>query len=469
MRPRKTTLRTSRTQPRADFLEKCKNLQPAYEKAAGTLAGQAQVAAVNCDEEANKPFCGSMGVQGFPTLKIVKPAKKAGGRPVVEDYQGARTAKAIVEAVRDKMPMHVTRLKDAALAEWLTSEGSKPKAVVFSDKGTVSPLVKALAVDFLGSIDFAFMKSSEKAAVEQFGVKAFPAVVLVRSEDKGPIIFDGELNKASLVTFLSQAAAPNPAPPLVEAKKPKASKSKDSKRPSSKSASKKPRQASETLDPASDPTDSPSPKVETPVPVQLPIKTPPQIARLETADALQKSCLHAKATTCILAILPDTGSTSHDDDAAASSPARLAVSSLSEIAHKHTQRGAKIFPFYSVPSSNPGGRTLLETLQIPRADAQSVRIVAVNAKRAWWAAYDGGEDDSGAVAVTVERWIDAIRYGEAKKQPLPQGIVAELQEETRAETPEAKAKAQASPIVIQNDGPIQVELLEELDDGHDEL
>ena len=35
----------------------------------------AKVAAINCDEESNKPFCGSMGVQGFPTLKIVKPGK----------------------------------------------------------------------------------------------------------------------------------------------------------------------------------------------------------------------------------------------------------------------------------------------------------------------------------------------------------------------------------------------------------
>ena len=69
----------------------CQSLKPAFEKAAKSLSGLAKVAAVNCDEEANKPLCGQMGVQGFPTLKIVRPGKKA-GKPLVEDYQGARSA-----------------------------------------------------------------------------------------------------------------------------------------------------------------------------------------------------------------------------------------------------------------------------------------------------------------------------------------------------------------------------------------
>lgn len=125
----------------------CKNLKPAYEKAAKSLQGLAKVAAVDCDEEVNKPFCGTMGVQGFPTLKIVRPGKKA-GRPTVEDYQGARTAKAIVDAVIDKIPNHVKRLKDADYAEWVAESG--PKAILFSDKGTVSALLKSVAIEFLG-------------------------------------------------------------------------------------------------------------------------------------------------------------------------------------------------------------------------------------------------------------------------------------------------------------------------------
>lgn len=61
----------------------CKSLAPHYEKAAKNLKGIAKVAAVDCDEEKNKAFCGSQGVQGFPTLKIFKPSSKK-GKPIVE-------------------------------------------------------------------------------------------------------------------------------------------------------------------------------------------------------------------------------------------------------------------------------------------------------------------------------------------------------------------------------------------------
>lgn len=45
------------------------DLKPAYEKAAKSLIGLAKVAAVNCDDEENKPFCGSMSV-GRPLIRI---------------------------------------------------------------------------------------------------------------------------------------------------------------------------------------------------------------------------------------------------------------------------------------------------------------------------------------------------------------------------------------------------------------
>lgn len=157
----------------------CKNLQPAFEKAAKSLNGLAKVAAINCDEEANKPFCGSMGVQGFPTLKIVRPGKKA-GRPSVEDYQGARTAKGIVDAVVDKIPNHVARLKEGEVEGWVAKGGAK--AILFSDKGTVSALLKALAVDFLGAIDVGQVRDKEKGIVTEYAVSKFPTLLLLPGE-----------------------------------------------------------------------------------------------------------------------------------------------------------------------------------------------------------------------------------------------------------------------------------------------
>lgn len=56
--------------------------------------------AVDCDNASNKGLCGRFGVQGFPTVKIFSAGKK--GMPT--DYQGARTAKAIIDTLTPMVP-----------------------------------------------------------------------------------------------------------------------------------------------------------------------------------------------------------------------------------------------------------------------------------------------------------------------------------------------------------------------------
>jgi len=212
----------------------CKNLKPAYETAAKSLAGIAKVAAVNCDEEMNKPFCGKMGVQGFPTLKIVRPGKKP-GKPTVEDYQGPRSAKGIVDAVKDKVPNIVKRVNDKNLDEWLQGNKDTAKAILFSEKGIVSATLRALAIDFAGVVSVAQIKKSEKAAVEKYGITDFPSLVLIPAGSDTPIKHQGKADKAAMVEFLSQVAPPNPDCPPAKEKKSKAKK--DTKK-ESKSSSK---------------------------------------------------------------------------------------------------------------------------------------------------------------------------------------------------------------------------------------
>jgi len=69
----------------------CKSLVPEYKKAAKALKGVVKMGAVNADE--HRSIGGQYGVQGFPTIKIFGLNKK---KP--EDYNGQRTAAAMVEA-----------------------------------------------------------------------------------------------------------------------------------------------------------------------------------------------------------------------------------------------------------------------------------------------------------------------------------------------------------------------------------
>lgn len=400
----------------------CQNLKPAYEKAAKNLDGLANVAAVNCDDDANKPLCGRLGIQGFPTIKIMTPSQKP-GVPKVEDYRGERTAKAIVEAVVDRIPNHVKRVTDKDLNKWLSEDEEVPKAILFTEKGTTSALIRALAIDFLGSIKVAQIRSKESDAVEKFGIEHFPTLVLLPGGGREHIVYDGELKKKPMVEFLSQVAAPNAAATNFKDKSPKPSKS----------SSAEPQSSTVLSDEAEElkPTESPDPKVvpddaTESKPAQVPIPAPP-ISSLPTVEALESACLTPKSGTCILALLP--GSSEFDADLP--SFAKEALVSLSEIEHKHTLRKGHLFPFYSVPAINNGATALRTGLGLS-GESDSMEIIALNGRRGWWRRYEPSENADYSLA-RVESWVDAIRLGEGSKNRLPDGIIA-TEEQTEKQT-----------------------------------
>lgn len=398
----------------------CQNLKPAYEKAAKNLDGLAKVVAVDCDNEASKQFCGSMGVQGFPTLKIVRPSMKPGKKPIIEDYQGPRTATAIVEAVADKINNHVSRLTDKNLDDFL--EGDKPKFVLFTNKGTTSALLRSVAIDYLDTMSVGQIRDKEKDAVSKFGVDKFPTLMLFpdKGKETTPIKFEGELKKKSLLQFLSQVGPPNPDPAPAAAKADKATKS--AKAGKKKSASTKAPAACPVgsnrvagTEPESS-ADTTSTKSAVPTPDIIPITS------ITTKDMLEEKCLQSKSYTCILFFVPSE----------ASERGTKAIESLSRLNTKYIHDKRHLFPFFSVPSNVDGTSSLRDALKLE----SDVELIVVNARHGWWRQYEG---DFGVKSVeSVESWIDAIRMGEGQKAKLPTGVVVEA-----AETPKEQRTTEA--------------------------
>ena len=362
-----------------------------------------------------------MDVKGFPTLKIVKPGTKR-GRPVVEDYQGPRTAKGIVDAVIDKIPNHVQKVQDSSLDDWLADATTPAKAILFTEKGTTSALIKSLAIDFLGNIGVAQIRSKESAAVERYGITQFPSIVLLPSGDQDPIIYTEEMKKEALVGFFGQVAAPNPDPAPIKGK---ASKPKDPK-----SAGKQSSSASASFSKASEahkssdfddylaektielnddtPTESPLPIVEDQKPVVVPDAVP-RIPQLSTAEDLDTACLAPKSGTCILVLLPTTSGPDIDLPESAT----LALAGFAEIKDKHNKRQDSTFPFYSVRGDNE--RAVLIRGELGLRDTADLEIIAINNKRGWWRHYvdvNLGTND-------LENFVDAIKLGEGSKSKLP--------------------------------------------------
>ncbi|KAL8766947.1 MAG: hypothetical protein Q9209_006428 [Squamulea sp. 1 TL-2023] len=434
----------------------CKNLKPAYEKAAKGLDGLAQVAAVNCDDEGNKAFCGSMGVQGFPTLKLVKPSKKS-GKPTVEDYNGGRTTKDIIDAVKSAIPNNVKRISDKGLKAWLDTNNHTAKAILFSDKGTTSALIKVLATDYLDRIAFAQIRNKESAANEMFSIASYPTLVVLPGGTASPITFDGAFSKSAMKEFLDQytsgtksKSAPKP---KKEEQVPLAEPFQDEPEPSptpaaeaeeaffSASSSQASEEAStvgpggatsETVEDASQPTESPDPNVvgeDTPKPAPMP-DLPPPIPSLLERTLLEATCLGPKTTTCILALLPPG---SGDDAAILPPDASAALASLAEIREKHNERGGKLFPFFSIPASNDGQGVLRDALKLDK----EIELVAVNARRGWYRRFSG---EAGYGLISVESWVDGIRLGEGSKETLPESLVVDEKEAAATETEEEKEK-----------------------------
>lgn len=409
-----------------------------------------------------------MGVQGFPTLKIVKPGAKP-GRPVVEDYNGPRSAKAIVEAVKDKIPNHVERLQGSAFDAWFNDESSLAKAIVFTEKGTTNPLVKSLAVDFLGSIVFAQVK--DKAIAEKYGITEFPTILLVPSQGQDPIPYKGDINRESLLSFFAKVASPNPDPAPQKAKPPKLPK----KPKASSSASAEFSRASEAhkssdfddflassgtkvLDDDT-PTESPIPIVES---EQKPMIVPsilPPIPTLSTTADLEAACLTPKSGNCILVLLP-----AQEGPDTVSEAATLALSGFAEIVEKHNKRQAIVFPMYAVPADVESATRMRQDLDLGAAG--DLEVIALNMKRGWWRHYPSKSFE----ILELEDFVDAIKLGEGSKQKLPPNFGGSIEEEPIAEA-EAESSSVEDERSILEEPSIEtgVESEDTAPSGHDEL
>ena len=375
----------------------CKNLQGPYEQAAKSLSGLAKVAAVNCDDDVNKAFCGKMQIQGFPTLKIVKPGK-APGKPMVEDYQGQRTSKGIVSAVKDKIKNHVKRLDDGSIDSWIDTDKDKPKAILFSEKSLPTALLKALAIDFLGSISVGQIRKKDKALCKRFGVTTFPSILLLPGGDAEPVTYDGKLDKQLLIDFLSQAATPN----------------RDARKPGSDAKAK--------------PAKDTKPALASDGQAQAPLKGDfNPITPIAGEDHVGKTCLQRTSGTCILVFEPEVQTSAGDTLTSA------VLTGLTGIRDKLASRGSP-FVYHNVLKA-PGVRAQLGV-------GEEMSVIAVNAKRGWIKRYSAADN-------TLEEWFDALRLGEGKKEALAEGIVADGTSPPEPEEAKPAAAADGEDVLVQ--------------------
>ena len=362
-------------------------------------------------------------MKGFPTLKIVKPSSK-GGQPFVDDYRGARSAKAITDTVLDKIPNYVKRLDDKDFHTWLADDNSTAKAILFTDKWSPSALYKVLAMEHRDHIHFAQVKDKSQDVLDLFGVLSFPTLILLPGGDEAAKHYSGELKKDKITEFLSQAAASGLEGQSKDYQGMGKTDQQISSEESSFSDASASHKSSEASDAAAGATSvtvdedpivvaSPDPKVvNEDTPVQIREKElPSTISTLEDEIALREACLEPQKRLCVLALLPE------ENLGDALSRATATLRGLVAAKSKYSRGQSNLFPIYAVSFSNPAALPLREAFSVN--DDSDTQLVAVNFKKGWWKGYNSGD----FTERSIEAWIDAIRMGEESKKLLPENFL----------------------------------------------
>ncbi|KAG9299478.1 hypothetical protein G9A89_009431 [Geosiphon pyriformis] len=219
----------------------CQKLVPEYKKVAENLKGLAKVVAIDCDDDSNGALCAAYNVKGYPTIKLFPsqsvPDKKNPGAYTKKpkDYQGPRTAKAIVDFVLPEIPSFVQPItnknptkKSMTIDEFLEKDNETlSKVILFTNKQRTTTLYKALSVDFHDRLLFGEVRHTDSLVLKRFGVDSFPKLIVIPKGKSDVITFDGKLKHETLFEFLNGHALPFK-PKIKKTEKPNETPKKDS-------------------------------------------------------------------------------------------------------------------------------------------------------------------------------------------------------------------------------------------------
>merc|ERR1719353_2170088 len=160
----------------------------------------AKVCAINCNDFPN--FCKKNNVQKTPSIMMypVNPFP-------AYMYEGKMEAKAISGKLSKMIPDHSVKITKDTVDSWLSSDASKPKILLFSNKKTTPTILKALSSDtvFRRAAKFGFVTEDEADVCQKFKVTKFPTVIMQRkagNENKKET-FSGELNFLALQAWMN--------------------------------------------------------------------------------------------------------------------------------------------------------------------------------------------------------------------------------------------------------------------------
>lgn len=147
----------------------CVKLRPHWEKVATNMKHLVHVAAVDVTKE--RQLASKYEISGVPTIKIFK---KVNGKMKVEDYQGERKAKAIIDHISQSMPSFVQKITKKNSLESI----QMPRLIVFSTKRTAPAILKAVSSKFEKRLSTVLVHKTQTEIISEYMVDTFPTILI---------------------------------------------------------------------------------------------------------------------------------------------------------------------------------------------------------------------------------------------------------------------------------------------------
>ncbi|KAJ9099116.1 hypothetical protein QFC21_003995 [Naganishia friedmannii] len=195
----------------------CKQVAPSWSRAAETLSPLVPFYNIDCDEEANKRFCASEGVQGYPTIKTYPRGAKSAGRV----YTGVRETKDLIDYATSMVSGDkVKKIKKTHdIDTWLTERPEIPHVLLLHPSSHSVPLMwKVLANRLAGKMAFGFHRDDQGATKKAIGIDMKNEkvdqvrVILWNLNGEKEIYEAGPLKFEPLIKYFTHIIGENPVP-----------------------------------------------------------------------------------------------------------------------------------------------------------------------------------------------------------------------------------------------------------------
>jgi len=166
-----------------------------FKKTSENMDGILKFGGISCNE--NRVQCDKEGVQTFPQVIIYAPMPI----PAIK-WEGELNAKKIATTATHYVSNLSTEVTDDNMEGFLKENAAMPKVLLFTDKTEGTPLMlKGLSVEFENKLSFGIVRKSQFDVTNKFSVKKFPTIILLKTGDRKPNVYDGKLNYKDLFQF----------------------------------------------------------------------------------------------------------------------------------------------------------------------------------------------------------------------------------------------------------------------------